>query len=243
MSAPTLRRTLIVVLAVGACGSPDEPAEAPPARSVLEVVLDDSVVSPGEPVVVSGGLGGMCLQGDPSSGDAWTIGQVGDSIVVLPLERLTELAARDSARLAARLARTADALPGDTTVADFRGLPVVVRDAWLLVPEAGDSTYIAIASRRVPMESSPLEEQLTLLAAPDTLPGAGRALVARWFARSAGMEDSLETRDPVLAYRAPDGVLQLLLLREMPGEPLIEVITRIDGHWRRRWTGTLAACR
>jgi hypothetical protein len=237
-----IRRYAILALALGACGSTDEPADTSPARSVLEVVLEDSVESRGEPVAPNGGLGGMCLRGDPSNGDAWSIGQVDDSIVVLPLERLTELAPRDSARLVARLARTADGLPGDTAVADFRGLPVVVRDAWLFVPAADDSTYIAIASRRLPMESSPLEEQLTLLASPDTLSGSGRALVARWFARSAGMEDSLETRDPVLVYRSPDGLLQLLMLRETSAEPDVEVLVRLDGHWRRRWIGTLASC-
>jgi hypothetical protein len=232
-----------VALAPIACGSPDQPADAEPARSVLEVVLEDSAASPADSVAVASGLGGMCLRGDPSSGDAWAIGQVGDSLSVLPLERLTELAPRDSARLAARLARTADALPGDTAVADFRGLPVVVRDAWLLVPENGDTTYIAIASRRLPMESMPLEEQLTLLAAPDTTPGAGRALVAGWFARSAGMEDALETREPVLAFRTPAGRLHMLLMRETPAEPLVESLARVDGHWRRRWIGTLEGCR
>lgn len=239
----TLRPILLLVLAICACGSPDEPAAAaPPARSVLEVVIDDSLM-PAVDSAFTGGLGGMCLRGDPSTGEAWAIGQVDDTITVLELERLTGLAARDSARLAARLARTADALPGDTAVADFRGLPVVVREAWLLVPEPGDTTYIAIASRRLPMESSPLEEQLTLLAAPDTVAGSGRPLVARWFARSAGMEDSLETRDPVLAYRARGGPLELVMLRETAAEPFIEVLTRIDGHWHRRWVGTLAACR
>lgn len=238
------RHISLLALLACACGSPDEPSRpAPPARGVLEVVLDDSVITPVDSAVATGGLGAMCLRGDPAAGAAWEISQIDDSLAVLPLDRITALAPRDSARLAARLARTADALPGDTTVADFRGLPVVIRDAWLLVPEVGDTTFIAIAARRVPMESSPLEEQLTLLASPDTMPGAGRVLLARWFARSAGMEDSLETRDPVLAYRDPEGRLRLLMLRETLDAPLAEVLVRIDGQWRRQWVGTLAACR
>jgi hypothetical protein len=47
----------------------------------------------------------------------------------------------------------------------------------------------------------------------------------------------------VLAFRAPGGPLQLLMLRETSAEPQVEVLTRVDGHWRRRWTGTLDACR
>lgn len=234
--------TLIVIAC--ACDAPGERVEpAPPARAVLEVVLDDSVITPRDSVALSSGLGAMCLRGDPALGEGWTVGQVDDSLTLLELERITTLAPRDSARLAARLARTADALPGDTSVADFRGLPVVIRDAWLLVPAAGDTTFVAIASRRVPMESSPHEEQLMLLATPDTAGGTSRALVARWFARSAGMEDSLETRDPVLAYRSPDGLLRLLLLRETSDEPVVESLARVDGRWRRHWVGTLARCR
>lgn len=240
----TLRPIAILAIVLSACGSPDDSAEpVPPARSVLEVVIDDSVLPPTDSIVSRDALGGMCLRGDPTVGDAWAMDQVDDTLAVLTLQRLTDLAARDSARLAARLARTADALPGDTLVADFRGLPVVVREAWLLVPESGDTTYVGIASRRLPMESTPLEEQLTLLAVPDSARGANRALIARWFARSAGMEDSLETRDPVLAYRAPDGSLRLLLLRETGAEPRMEMLVRIDDNWRRQWMGTVPACR
>lgn len=235
--------TMMPLLAA-ACGAPDDRADedVPPARSVLEVVLDDSIAFPVDSVANVSAEGAMCLRGDPDRGEPWSVDALGDTLNVISLERLTALAPRDSARLAARLARTADALPGDTSVADFRGLPVVIRDAWLLVPDDGDTTFIAIASRRVPMESSPLEEQLTLLATPDSIPGRGRALVARWFARAAGMEDSIETRDPVLAFRGPERTVHLLLLREAGDVPRIESLVRTDAGWHRRWIGSLPGC-
>lgn len=235
-------RLFVASLLALACSAPDERAEpSTPALGVLEVVLDDSAPAPVDSGATVALFGGMCLRGDPSSGDPWTLERLGDTLTVVMLEHLVDLAPRDSARLVARLARTADALPGDTLVADFRGLPVVVRDAWRLVPEPGDTIYIAIASRRLPMESSPLEEQLTLIAMPDNASGTG-ALVASWFARSAGAEDSLETREPVLAYRAPDATLRLLLLRETDQAPLVESLARVGGRWRRELVGALPSC-
>jgi hypothetical protein len=235
-------RLFVASLLAIACTAPDERPEAEaPALGVLEVVLDDSAPPSADSGATTALFGGMCLRGDPSSGEPWTVERVGDTLTMIALEHLVDLAPRDSARLVARLTRTADALPGDTLVADFRGLPVVVRDAWRLVPEAGDTIYIAIASRRLPMESSPLEEQLTLIAMPEA-PAATGALVASWFARSAGAEDSLETREPLLAYRAPDGTMRLLLLRETGGSPVVESLARVDQRWRRALVGSLAPC-
>lgn len=238
----TRRAITMFLLGLSACSSGDERTEAPPpARGQLEVVLDDSVATP-VAAPLADGIGGACVAGDPASGIAWTIGRLDDSLAILPLEHLVTMATRDSARLAARLARTADALPGDTTVADFRGLPVVIRDAWVLAPADADTVFVAIASRRLPMESSPLEEQLTLLAAPDTALSARGALRALWFARSAGAEDSLETREPVVAYRTPSGSLQLLLIREDGDDTVVEALERADGGWRRRWRGPVPRC-
>jgi hypothetical protein len=236
------RTTLLLLLGVIACSPADDRAdEPPPARSQLEVVLDDSVMTPVE-APLEDGIGVACVSGDPGRGIAWRVDRLADSLEVLPFEQVVELAPRDSARLAARLARTADALPGDTAVADFRGLPVVIRDAWLLVPGEGDTVFIAIASRRLPMESTPFEEQLTLLAAPDTASSSRGVLRALWFARSAGAEDSLETREPVAAYRSPAGTLHLLFLHETGIDLHAEALVRVDDAWRRRWRGPIPSC-
>ena len=236
---PHRRLTSILVAAVAVACTPADERAAPPAvaGSVLEVVIEDSSVAG---TVVEGAiLGGMCLRGDPLRGEPWIVDNIADSLSSLSLEQLHTLDSRDSARLAARLARTADGIPGDTMVADFRGLPIVIRDAWLLVPAEGDTTYIAIAARRLPMESTPLEEQMTLLATPEARSGIRDALATAWFARSAGMEDSLETRDPVLAFTSPDSALRLLMLRESGLGPRAELLVRMDGRWRRQWMGAL----
>lgn len=230
---------LITATCLGCSSSDDRSVPAPPAGSSLEIIVDDSASAPTADVTVAA-LAGMCLRGDPAQGQLWSVDRIGDTLAVLPLEQLVTLAPRDSARLAARLSRTADGLPGDTTIADFRGLPVVIRDAWLLLPSPEDTTFIALAARRIPIESAPLEEQLTLLAAPGSEPGD--ALVATWFARSAGAEDSLETREPVLAFASPDSVVRLVMVRESGGTPRVELLARLDGRWRRQWIGTLDPC-
>ncbi len=198
----------------------------------------DSLADPEAALVAS-----ACLRGDPTHGEPWSIEHVADSSPRLALVPLQDLSPRDSARLAARISRAADAIPADTTVADFRGLPVAVRDAWLLTPTGDDTTVIAVVARRLPIESNPLEEHLTLFAVPDTLLPARRPLSVQWRARSAGAEEQLETRDPLVALRAPDGGLRVLLVRESPGRPLVESIGRdAAGRWALLWEGALASC-
>ncbi len=220
---------------------PRAPAEAPAAPEVAEADPVDPAVMDAERLLLDGG----CLRGNPSRGEPWFVGGISDTLALLSLESLRGASQRDSAALVARLARSVNALAferADTTVADFRGLPVVVRDAWRVVPAAGDTTYIAIAARRLPIESNPMEEQVTLLATPIRTPSVRNALAVEWHARTAGSEDTLQPREPVLAFTAADGLLRVVLLRETPDGPRIELLTRVDGEWSTRWEGTVPGC-
>lgn len=186
-------------------------------------------------------FGEACLWGDRSGAAPWRIDRLGEDHPYLAPRPLPTLATRDSARLAARLARLADALPMDSSVADFRGLPVVVRDAWVLVLAPEDTTVIAIVSRRLPIESAPLEEQLLIVADPDT--AARGALRARWYARSSGPEERLETRDLLSALRDPTGTPLLLLVRESVDRAVVDVLARdADRVWRLRAEDALPPC-
>ncbi len=234
-----------IVAAATACAPADEGAaqrgatfERPAGALTRPGDPADSIADPEAALVAS-----ACLRGDPTHGEPWSIEHVADDSPLLALVPLQDLSPRDSARLAARISRAADALPADTTVADFRGLPVAVRDAWLLTPASDDTTVVAVVARRLPIESNPLEEHLTLFAVPDTLLPARRPLTVQWNARSAGAEEQLETRDPLVALRAPDGRLRVLLVRESPGRPLVESIGRdATGRWVLLWEGALASC-
>ncbi len=180
-----------------------------------------------------------CLAGDPASGEAWhLLRPAGTTVGFAPIE---SLAPRDSARLAARLTRVVDALPSDTARADFRGLPVVVRFAWRLVPADGDTVVVALVARRMPMESSPLEEVFLLVAAPGERPGIRDPLVAQWVAREVGTEEEVVMRE-LLGATQDAGRLALVLVHEQAEGEVLELLVRRDDGWRVDWSGMLPRC-
>jgi hypothetical protein len=235
----------VAAILTSACARADEDAAASrgAGESEASVPVAPPTLPGARPVAVPAALGAACLLGDPSVGRPWQVQQLDDTLAVLPLVPLSSLAMRDSTRLAARITRAADVLPADTSVADFRGLPVVVRDAWILVASAQDTVVIAVVSRRLPIESDPLEEYLTLLAVPDRAPAGRDALRTVWHVRDAGAEERLETHDPVAALQAPGGALRLLLVRESVATRVVELLVRGPrGTWDRQWEGALPPC-
>lgn len=182
-----------------------------------------------------------CLLGDPDAGIPWSFAPPGHART-LPMQGIVDLATRDSARLAARLARATDGLPSDTAVADFRGLPVVIRAAWRVVVEDGDTVFIAAAARRLPIESAPREELYTIVAHPVSVPTLREPLRVVWSVREAGPEEIVSPRDLVAAWAAAD-TLSLLLVREADGDARAELVRRVSGVWGLAWEGAPVACR
>ena len=251
LSRLTPLKIAIAFLALG-CAQADENAEGranePRTPADVAVAPDSAPVDSADSATVDVErmlLDGACLRGNPSRGEPWFFGGISDTLGLLSVEPLRGLSSRDSSALVARIARSVNAIAferADTSVADFRSLPVVVRDAWRVVPVAGDTTLIAIASRRLPIESNPLEEQITLLASPTHTPSVRNALEVEWYARTAGREDELEPREPVSAFTGADGLLRVVMLRETPDGPRLELLTRVDGEWRTRWEGVVPGC-
>lgn len=242
-----VRSILLAVLIAGASACAPSDAPAPGQQSLGEsAAAAGAAAGPAGPAAADSDAPlavGACLRGDPAQGVPWRIEHASDSAQALELVPLATLPPRDSARIAARVARAADVLPADTSIADFRGLPVAVRDAWVLVPAPGDTIVIAVVARRQPMESAPLEEHLAVITTPDTLAGTRRPLTARWVARSVGTEEQLETHDPLVAFRAADGTLRLLFVEESAVLPQVEMVARdAAGRWVPRWSGPLAPC-
>ena len=196
-------------------------ADAPPPRAVLARA---------------------CLRGDPLDGTPWMLSDVEEAFQAMTIQPLATLATRDSARLAARIARTTDALPSESSLADFRGLPVVVLSAWLVVPTSSDTIVVALVSRRLPIESNPLEESFLLVAAPGTRQGVREPLVEGWYEREAGAEDVVAVRELVAAFRRESGRLSLILVRDGSDGPLVELLTRTDTRWAVEWSGPLPRC-
>ena len=224
-----------------ACAPADErPADA---RTVRAVSAGDTALGVGDSIVPSvpppALLASACLRGDPAQALPWTLDSVGAiPLTVTPIETL---APRDSAQLAARIARMTDVLPSDTSVADFRGLPVVVRAAWRVVPDGMDTVVVALVARRIPMESAPLEEVFLVVASPGARANVRDPLVALWSARDVGTEESVPVRELVGAHLR-EGVLALLLLHETAEGPSVELVERRDGAWITAWAGRIAEC-
>lgn len=242
------RVAVACVLAGSACGNAD-PAVRDSERRTDSARVEESAPSQAatigsdpSKVLARLFLPDACVRGEPSAGVAWAIEGIMSDAVPVTRQSLSTLAARDSARLVARIARATDALPSDTGEADFRGLPVVVREGWRLVPHHGDTVIVAFVVRRLPMESSPLEEAFTIVAVPGARQGVREPLVERWYVREVGPEETSDPRELVAAFARHDGPFSLLFVREHASGQALEVVTRREGRWLLEWSGPIAHC-
>lgn len=201
--------------------------------------MSDSNDVAAPPMETPAEIASACLRGDPVEGAHWSL--EGGDVALLPFARIENLASRDSARLAARISAAVDVLPSDSSVADFRGLPVAVRAAWILVPAVGDSVVIALVARRVPIESAPLEELFSIIAAPGQRQGVRDPLLGGWVARDVGREEELPARELVSAFLTGDD-LTLVLAHDAVSGSRAEMVVRRDGRWRTAWVGPLPSC-
>jgi hypothetical protein len=235
------RRThgaLMIALALVACGdrvTSDRRAEDGTAADRLatdSIVIDPIVAAPSL-------LASACLAGDHVDGTHRTL--EGANALPLEMRSIASFASRDSARFAARISRTVDVLPSDTSVADFRGLPVSVRAAWSLVPSEGDTVVVAFVGRRVPIESAPLEESFSIIAAPGQRQGVRDPLIEHWVVRDVGREEELPGRELAGAF-VQDGITILVFAHDAESGPQATLVARRDGRWRSEWSGPVASC-
>lgn len=238
-----LRRSLSLIL-LTACGEraaevkprlEERPPEATAARGGATRAVASSAVSMPDAFLTA------CLAGDPVAGIPWSIARVDSALTAFTLESIEALPTRDSARLAARITRTVDVLPSDTTLADFRGLPVVVRAAWRFAAVPGDTIVAALVARRLPMESSPLEELFFLVAVPGQRQGVREPLIEAWVTREVAPEETVAVRELLAAFASGDAIT-LVVGSETADGVHTELLSRRSGTWRVDWTGPLPTC-
>jgi hypothetical protein len=235
----------VITLASLACGdsarSDDAQVAMTPAASgdaVRPTAVTDSLPSlSGSPFAAA-----VCASAGTMDGAPISVRGVDSAWAVLALERLDQLAPRDSARLAARLARLGGSLATDTTVADFRGLPIAVRSAWRVVPMDGDTVLAAILVRRIPIESDPMEEIFTVLASPEARPGLRDGLRAEWVQRDVGREDAVVFREVVALWRVPGDTVAVLFAHDDDRGVVGQLLTRTAKVWATRWDGVFPHC-
>lgn len=171
---------------------------------------------------------------------AWSVAFAEGRFSPIVAESLAVLSKADSTRLARDLARVASAVPGDTTDA-LRGLPYVVRRAWVFSLPAGGQGVLAEVGRSLNQEANPVHEQLLMVAERDS---AAARLVMRFATRTVGGEEGLETVE-LLAVGQWRGRQQpvALVARYVADGVIYGLLTRRDtGGWAMTWASPYVGC-
>lgn len=172
---------------------------------------------------------------------AWNVAFENGHATEVALDSIEALPSADSARLAADIARIASALPGDTSAA-FRGLPFVVNKAWRARMPNGPTVLTTVVVRNVNQEASPRQERILLIAERDSGTAALR-FTPRYTERKVGLEETLETSDPIsIVLLGADRHPTVVVARDAGNGLSYALIERIAGQWQRRWASAYAGC-
>jgi len=166
-----------------------------------------------------------------------------DSGVANPIgiSSLDDLPPRDSSATIVRLRRLAGTIPEDSTSAPFRGLPVVVREAWRVMTADGTPAWITISTRTLGTESNPRLELLTMITEPDAT--ARDAWRIAWSRRESGPEDKVVGADLLAALALHESRMIIAMSRSGDHGEEIEILDRPQpGTWRLRWSSAALGC-
>lgn len=174
---------------------------------------------------------------DGASSGVWSAGTVGRGAPTIRMDSIESLAAADSAKLAADIARLASGLPMRDS-SRFAGLPFAVVAARRF-SFGGRDIIVAHLARRLNQEAQPLEERTFVVAERATGSNSDRYSVS-YHQRSEGTEDTAEHFDVLAGMRGRNGPI-LLIARDQLASTRYEILERDNnGAWRVRWARTLA---
>jgi hypothetical protein len=178
---------------------------------------------------------------DTVSVPTWNVAFAAGRAFGVAVDSIAGMVAGDSARLAADIARLASALPGDTA-AVFRGLPFVVNKALRARMPNGSIVLAAVVVRNVNQEANPRQERILLIAERDS----GTAPVpylTRYSERKTGLEETLETTDPIaIVLLGVDRRPTVVLTHDAGSGLSYFLVERVAGRWVRRWASAYAGC-
>jgi hypothetical protein len=149
----------------------------------------------------------------------------------LIIDVLEDLTAADSQRVVVRIQRALNTLPDTGSAMEFRGLPVVVRDAWLVHAPSG--TFVVARAARMRNLEATAHEELRFVVLEDDQP--------RFVARVAGDEEVIESWD-LLAALDVHGQPWLAVAREGVSSLQLEVVTREVSTWKSVWRSDALSC-
>jgi len=172
----------------------------------------------------------------------WTVGFAGGAPLPLALDSLESAAPADSAGLAASVTRLASALTDDTVRA-LRGVPFTVRSARRFDMPDGTQGVVAVLTRALNQEASPIGEHILLVAErPAGAPAS--AWSEAYHERVAGSEDEVASTEVLAAValgarRRPT----IVLARALSDGNRYSLLERTGPRaWRVRWTSVEGGC-
>lgn len=149
----------------------------------------------------------------------------------VPIDALEDLTPADSQRMVVRIQRAANALPDSAAAMEYRGLPVVVRDAWIVRLSTGP-VIVARVARLRNLEAT-AHEELRFLVLENDQP--------RYVARVAGDEEVVESWDLLAALMTDRGPV-LAVAREGTRTLQLELVGQDNGAWRSLWRSDGLIC-
>ena len=149
----------------------------------------------------------------------------------LLVDMLEDLSPVDSQRLVVRIQRALNTLPDTGAAMEFRGLPVVVRDAWI-VRWSINPIVVARAARLLNLEATAHEELRFVVLEGDEV---------RYIARAAGEEETVESWDLLAALLIQDRPW-LAVAREGVSSLQLELVARDSAAWRSVWRSDALSC-
>jgi hypothetical protein len=174
--------------------------------------------------------------------NSWALALSPGIATPLGVDGIEDLLPRDSAVMVTRINRLVSAIPEDSASAPYRGLPIVVRDAWQFTLADSTTITVAIAMRSLNVESNPRAQAITLIAEPDPAPPAGQWRTAYW-ERVAGAEDRVEGMDLLAAFLLHGSKPAVALVREGDTGLQVEIVERASpGVWTVRWSSAFLPC-
>jgi hypothetical protein len=160
----------------------------------------------------------------------------------LSVDGIGDLSPRDSSALAVRLRKIIGTLPDDSASASFRGLPVVLRDAWRVDLVDGTAIAVGLATRSTNVESNPRAQLTVLIAESDSTGGAGSWRLG-FSRRDDGPEDRAEGTDLLAALILKNGHPALAFVRDGDHGMQIEIVERMaPAVWKLRWSSASVDC-
>jgi len=172
----------------------------------------------------------------------WSLALAPGVATPLGIDGVGELLARDSAALVARVSRLVSAIAEDSASAQFRGLPIVVRDAWRF--QLADSTpiLVAIAMRSLNVESNPRAQAIILIAEPEPASNPVQWRTAFW-EMVAGPEDRMACIYLLAALQLHGTKSAVAIVREGDSSLQVEIVERsAPGVWGVHWSSASLPC-